>query len=604
MGRNAIIVTGYTMPELRPNTATAILMGCLLPVLLAACGESDRPSRLPAEVVERRAEYDMTRPWSDLARPHFFALDEDGRRREMDGQPDLIVVHDGLIKVRLAGGGRRYVDLLALESERLGEHPVHKVFRLEAMGVALEDGLADRLRPASFHDDLFRTLTFDYVRDRQASGVVTELFPDGTFLVMPYGDQAEWQSGDDAIASPSHFHVDPRALSAGDSALARQYEDEILALSFDDQRYPPVDVARRQCGVFTESRSASEYASVLESVGYAFTSSSVDTNDDEAGFGARAALLLRRGSGAGVSYFGYESRWSARRLADFGAGWVGECDAVSGLRTVAGSDGEAIYYTIVRRSLEPDRTQRYKVVSVDADGSAAVLHSPPGIVLLALPLPSDPGRWMLSAEGWPSNSDGRPADPRFQAVYLAHVDSPETYELVRYPISRYPRAPASLYGSAGRLSDDSRYLVNNLYGSEDEGGGLWIVDLEDEGFHADEHAFARIVPWDHALSWFTLGPADMSAGQVVSVFLTAKEVDRDFAMTANLLRITGAGLEARVESQRRLARMVGWNPVPFAVQRLDDTRFRVAVETHYNYEASLMPRATGVYFVDVDTDAK
>ena len=50
--------------------------------------------------------------------------------------------------------------------------------------------------------------------------------------------------------------------------------------------------------------------------------------------------------------------------------------------------------------------------------------------------------------------------------------------------------------------------------------------------------------------------------------------------------------------------MVGWNPVPFAVQRRDDTRFRVAVETHFNYEASLMPRATGVYFVDVDTDAR
>ena len=594
------------MRALRPNIITAAASACLLTLLLAACGEGETPGRLPAEIVERRAEYDTTRQWTDLVRPHFFALDEDGQHSEIDGQADRIVVHDGLVKVRLTSpdDGWRYVDLLALESERLGEHPVHKVFRLEAMGVALEDGLADRLRPSNFHDDLFRTLTFDYLRDQQASGVITELFPDGTFLVMPFETPGEWHSDDETIASPSHFHVDPRALSAGDSALARQYEDEILALSFDDQRYPPVDVARRQCGVFAESRSASEYASVLESAGYAFTPSSMDPNAEEAGFGARAARLIRGGSGAGVSYFGYESRWSARRLADLGADWVGECDAVSGLRAVGGADGESIYYTIVRRSLEPDRTQRYKVVSVDADGQARVLHSPPGIVLLALPLPSDPDRWMLSAEGWPSDSDGGTADPRFQAVYLADVDSPDAYDLVRYPISRYPRAPASLYGSSGRLSDDSRYLVNNLYGSEDEGGGLWIVDLEDEGFHANERAFARIVPWDHALSWFTLGPADMSAGQDVSVFLTAKEVDRDFAMTANLLKIVGAGLEARVESHRRLARMVGWNPVPFAVQRLDDARFRVAVETHFNYEASLMPRATGVYFVDVDTDVR
>ena len=591
------------MTAIRHHTATAILFACLLHLFLFACGEDDRPSRLPVDLVERRAEYDTTRPWSDLVKPHFFALDDEGGRWELDGQPDLLVVRDGLVKLRLAapGGGSRYVDLLALESERLGEHPVHKVFRLEAMGVALEDGLADRLRPANFHDNLFRTLTFDYLRDVQATGVITELFPDGTFLVIPFGAQGEWQSDDETILSPSHFHVDPRALSAGDSALARQYEDEILALPFDEQRYPPVDVARRQCGVFTESRSADRYLALLDSVGYAFTPSHVDANEGDAGFGARASRLMRRGAGNEISYFGYESRWSARRLAELGAGWVGECDAVSGPRAASGGNGDTGYYAIVRRSLEADKTQRYKVMDVAADGSAEVLHSPPGIVLLAIPLPSDPDRWLLSAEGWPSDSEGGTADPRFQSVYLAEAGSPDAYEIVRYPISRYPRAPRGLYGSAGRVSDDARYLVNNLYGSEDEGGGLWIVDLENDGFYANDGAFARIVPWDHALSWFTLGPADLSAGDGVSVFLTAKEVDRDFAMTANLLTIRGAGLDARVESQRRLARMVGWNPVPFAVQRIEDTRYRVGVRTYFNYEASLMPRASGVYFVDVDT---
>ena len=573
---------------------------------MLSCGDEDRPSRLPAELLQRRAEYDTSRTWSELVRPHFFALEEEGKRSEIDGEPDRIVVRDGVVKVRLAsaGGGRRYVDLLALESERLGEHPVHKVFRLDAMGVAMEDGLAERLRPSNFDDGLFTTLTFDYLRDQQASGVITDLFADGTFLVIPYGVQSEWQSDDETIASPTHFHVDPRALSAGGSALARQYEDEILALSFDDQRYPPVDVARRQCGVFSEARSADEYTAVLDSVGYAFTPSHVEANDDEAGFGVRATRVLRRGAGDGVSYFGFEARWSARRLADLGADWVRECDAVYGIRPISGNGADAGHYAVRRRPLEPDKTQRYKVVRVSDEGRANVLHSPPGIVMLAIPLPSDPDRWMLSSEGWPSDSDARSGDPRFQSVYLADVASPDTYEIVRYPISRYPRAPKGLYGTSGRLSDDSRYLINNLYGFEDEGGGLWIVDLEDDGFHANDDAFARIVPWDHALSWFTLGAADLRAGGRVSVFLTAKEVDYDFAMTANLLQIVGAGLEARVESQRRLARMVGWNPVPFAVQRLGEGRYRVGVQTHFNYEASLMPRATGVYFVEVDTAAE
>ena len=591
------------MPALRLKTLSATLLACLLQALLLSCGGEDTPSRLPAELLERRAEYDTSRPWSELVRPHFFALDDEGKRSEIEGEPDRIVVRDGLVKVRLAsaGGGRRYVDLLAVESERLGEHPVHKVFRLDAMGVAMEDGLAKRLRPSNFDDGLFTTLTFDYLRDQQASGVITDLFADGTFLVMPFGVQGEWQSDDETIASPTHFHVDPRALSAGGSTLARQYEDEILALSFDDQRYPPVDVARRQCGVFSEARSAEKYTAVLDSVGYAFTPSHVEANDDTAGFGVRATRVLRRGAGSGVSYFGFEARWSARRLADLGADWLRECDAVYGIRPVSGSGADAGHYAVRRRPLEPDKTQRYKIVRVSDDGRAEVLHSPPGIVMLAIPLPSDPDRWILSSEGWPSDSEGGSGDPRFQSVYLADVASPDAYEIVRYPISRYPGAPKGLYGTAGRLSDDSRYLINNLYGFEDEGGGLWIVDLEDDGFHADDDAFVRIVPWDHALSWFILGAADLRAGEPVSVFLTAKEVDYDFAMTANLLQIGGTGLDARVESQRRLARMVGWNPVPFAVQRLGETRYRVGVQTHFNYEASLMPRATGVYFVEVDT---
>ena len=82
--------------------------------------------------------------------------------------------------------------------------------------------------------------------------------------------------------------------------------------------------------------------------------------------------------------------------------------------------------------------------------------------------------------------------------------------------------------------------------------------------------------------------------------MTGKEVAYNFAMTANILRVKNAGLDSTVEYQKRLLQMVGWNPVPFAIQELSEQKFRVAVETFFNYESSLLPRAKGVYIVPVD----
>ena len=50
--------------------------------------------------------------------------------------------------------------------------------------------------------------------------------------------------------------------------------------------------------------------------------------------------------------------------------------------------------------------------------------------------------------------------------------------------------------------------------------------------------------------------------------------------------------------------MVGWNPVPFAWQTLAESKFRVMVETHFDYESSLLPRAKGVYILPVDTSVR
>ena len=120
-------------------------------------------------------------------------------------------------------------------------------------------------------------------------------------------------------------------------------------------------------------------------------------------------------------------------------------------------------------------------------------------------------------------------------------------------------------------------------------------------FHRDPDSFARVVAWDHMLSWFALSADGEPPDESMTLFVTGKEVADDFAMTANVLRIEGGGLDWHVTRKERLLQMVGWNPVPFALQRLDGDRFMVAVETHLNYESSLLPRAKGVYIVPVET---
>ena len=126
-----------------------------------------------------------------------------------------------------------------------------------------------------------------------------------------------------------------------------------------------------------------------------------------------------------------------------------------------------------------------------------------------------------------------------------------------------------------------------------------MVDVSDREFHTRPENFARIVSWDHTLSWMPLGRLEDDP-TAMHLFMTGKEVSDDFAMTANILRVREAGLETSIEKSERLLQMVGWNPVPFGWQRLSDTEYRMLVETHYNYESSLLPRAKGVYIIPVN----
>ena len=596
----------------------------LLPFVLAvACFGSPQvktpaPGIVPqaaAPVTETAAPDDVSMkakeqsvPFSESVRPHFHALGDDGSLQPVQGKPDRIVSWRGKVKVRLTNGGQyQYIDPLALGARLIGEHPAQRVLRLHESGIALDAELEDALQSPSPPGHLFHSLTFQYLPGKETGGIVSEVFPDGTFLVIVPEALAEWQSGQPNVASPTHLHVDPQALSVGQSEMAQEFEEEILSLSFEDQRYPPPPLARKQCAVYHESLAGAEYAGVLDAIGYRFTLGHVveDDTDVSPSFGERLLAILRGGAGQDTSYFGHGRYWLADRLAGLQVSWMGECDTAGAVRIYRKKDAVAdSYYLVVRRSLEPEKTIRYRVLALDDDGSAREIYIAPGIVLMAMPLPSDDNYWLMSAEGWKSPDAGGQADPRWQTVYLVNLRDPEEYHKVQYPIQQFPDAPeAGLYGVSPRLSADGRFLLNTLYGFEDEGGGIWVSDLSVDHYYNRPEQFARIVAWDHTLSWMKLEREDDGPLPHFHLFMTGKEVADDFAMTTNVLRVKDAGLESSILYQERLLQMVGWNPVPFALQRLSDTRFHVAVETHFNYESSLLPRAKGVYIVPVDLEA-
>ena len=562
---------------------------------------------VPITLVAPRGEYTSEASFDELVKPHFYAASEDGRAVEAEGRPDLLTVRQGRAKVRLAhDDGPRYLDPLALAPEQLGEHPVHRLHRLRAMGVPIDPALAGRLDSATFDHGLFHALRFELSAGLQIEGVVADLFPDGTLLVIPGETPAEWRRDDDGLPPPTHFHVNARALSAPTSELANEFESEILALPFDEQRYPAPALARKQCGVYSESLRDAVHRALLDSAGFRFTPAHTADPEPAAtstpGYGERLSRVVRGGAGEGLSYFGFEGYWVAERARDLGAAWLDECDTLYAPRAYPAANGESGYYLVMRRSLEPEKERRYRLLHLAEDGSADRLYTAPGIPLMAHPLPDDARRWLVSAEGWPAPDSPTP-DPRWQSVYLVDLDSPDDFRLLEYPLSRFPDPPDNgrLYGGSPRFSEDGAHMLHSLYGFNDEGGGLWSVALSGDEFQSDPDGFARVVAWDHMLSWFALSSDGEEPDESMTLFVTGKEVADDFAMTANVLRIEGGGLDWQVTRKERLLQMVGWNPVPFALQRLGGGRFMVAVETHLNYEGSLLPRAKGVYIVPVET---
>ena len=168
----------------------------------------------------------------ELIRVGFLAQTEGGELAPAKGRPDLILEWNGKAKLRLMGeSGYEYLDPLAIESDLVGEHPSEKLERLHRrFGVPMDKALARKLKDAQRSQLLFHSVEFEYLPGKQTTGMIAEVFPDGSFLVIPGQLPDEWMSDSRRTASPSHFLIDARGLISASFEIARAYEQEILAL--------------------------------------------------------------------------------------------------------------------------------------------------------------------------------------------------------------------------------------------------------------------------------------------------------------------------------------------------------------------------------------
>ena len=61
------------------------------------------------------------------------------------------------------------------------------------MGVPLDPALSERLAPEAFDHGLVHAIRFEFLAGQEIEGVVAEVFPDGTLLVIPQEAPAEWR---------------------------------------------------------------------------------------------------------------------------------------------------------------------------------------------------------------------------------------------------------------------------------------------------------------------------------------------------------------------------------------------------------------------------
>ena len=167
---------------------------------------------------------------TDCPSPSSVSYTEDGEESREFGSPEEVVVREGRVKIRAVSGEKElYIDPLALALRALGGAPGAQGVQAEGQGCGLVSGTGRGYwSPARGLTDSSTASSLEYMQGRTARGTVAEVFPDGTFLVIPFDELEPWQSTVPEVASPTHFHVSPRALTAATSDLAQQYEKRIL----------------------------------------------------------------------------------------------------------------------------------------------------------------------------------------------------------------------------------------------------------------------------------------------------------------------------------------------------------------------------------------
>ena len=378
-------------------------------------------------------------------------------------------------------------------------------------------------------------ITFEHLPGKRISGQVEEILTDGSFLVRPYRIPKQWWWDDEddprlGRILPKFFLVDYNPRS-----IVHQRLHEKQGYRFDPQEYG-IELIDRIQGIANAGRGVS----IRSHDWYIEQIRALDL-PIEGGF--RTFQLL------GVQATGL-------------------------IRTAHFTVGTSVYHGEEGRLYRLGEGHRVGVKE---------LFRAPGRILTAASHPFDRGRLLVSAEGYPQD------DPRWQCLYELDLRT-GNHRVVKFP----KPAGNDLHGSKIRFFLDHGIALLNRYGFVPEGGGLWLMGINDPGYEPKR----RLLAWDHSQSWMFF---PTSNPQVMTVFFTAKEVDNQMTMTVNRAQLHLDGEDTYLVEPRRIAKVWGWNPVPFRVETLGDYRYRILVASN-SYESYLAGHPMGVYAIEVEEE--
>ena len=218
-----------------------------------------------------------------------------------------------------------------------------------------------------------------------------------------------------------------------------------------------------------------------------------------------------------------------------------------------------------------------------------------GRFLTALPFASDNNRVLISAEGYDEK------DPRHSSIYELNLTTGEV-KVIEFP--EKSRAGGELFATGPVFTPDSEFLFLKRYGFHDEGGGMWVLDMNDPEYKTSR----KIVQWDHMLGFTTFGylqryPTGEGSDEspvVAPIAMNGKEVEDSFAMTVNHGWLTIDGMDTSLDFER-VGIMVGWNPMMTYYERTDDS-IRVFTTISYNYESFMDSFPFAIYRTIIDLE--